>query len=178
MTDDASSLSSERFKLIEKDMNDVQFNEKFDKIISVGVFEHVGNLTRILERLAAILEPGGKTLIHMITVRIPNHMSSGFTHKYIFPHGRYWNHDAIPSHDKDLKTEKRWYMNGMNYHTTLTCWLHRFDAAQDAVRGLDYGIPYPRFRRIWRFYLIMLGTIFSACDGEYNGNGQYLLIHR
>jgi len=34
-----------------------------------------------------------------------------------------------------------------------------------------------KFRRIWRFYLLLLGTIFATCDGEYNGNGQYLMTH-
>jgi cyclopropane-fatty-acyl-phospholipid synthase len=50
-------------------------------------------------------------------------MSSGFTHKYIFPHGRYRNHVANPSHSRDMKTIDRWYLNGMNYHHTLTQWL-------------------------------------------------------
>ena len=177
MNDPRSQLSSGRFTLIEGDLNDIEFAEKFDKIVSVGVFCHVGNLTQSLQKLASLLKPQGRALIHIITVRIPNNMSSGFTHKYIFPHGRYWNHDAIPSHDRDLKTVKRWYINGMNYHQTLTQWLHRFDARQSEFQGLDYGMDYARFRRIWRFYLLLLGTIFATCDGEYNGNGQYLLTH-
>ncbi|EAQ76684.1 MULTISPECIES: cyclopropane-fatty-acyl-phospholipid synthase family protein [unclassified Synechococcus] len=177
MKDPSSQLSSGRFTLIEGDLNEVELPEKFTKIISVGVFCHVGNLTRAFRKLASLLVPGGKALIHIITVRIPNNMSSGFTHKYIFPHGRYWNHDAIPSHDRDLKTIQKWYMNGANYHQTLTAWLNRFDASQDVVSQLDYGMDYARFRRIWRFYLLLLGTIFSSCDGEFNGNGQYLLTH-
>jgi len=177
MNDPRSQLSSGRFTLMEGDLNDIEFAEKFDKIVSVGVFCHVGNLTQSLRKLASLLKPKGRALIHIITVRIPNNMSSGFTHKYIFPHGRYWNHDAIPSHNRDLKTVKRWYINGMNYHQTLTQWLNRFDARQGEFQGLDYGMDYARFRRIWRFYLIMLGTIFATCDGEYNGNGQYLLTH-
>jgi cyclopropane-fatty-acyl-phospholipid synthase len=177
MNDPRSQLSSGRFNLLEGDLNDIEFAEKFDKIVSVGVFCHVGNLTQSLQKLASLLKPQGRALIHIITVRIPNNMSSGFTHKYIFPHGRYWNHDAIPSHNRDLKTVKRWYINGMNYHQTLTEWLHRFDAKQSEFQGLDYGMDYARFRRIWRFYLLLLGTIFATCDGEYNGNGQYLLTH-
>jgi cyclopropane-fatty-acyl-phospholipid synthase len=177
MNDPRSQLSSGRFTLLEGDLNDIEFAEKFDKIVSVGVFCHVGNLTQSLQKLASLLKPQGRALIHIITVRIPNNMSSGFTHKYIFPHGRYWNHDAIPSHSRDLKTVKRWYINGMNYHQTLTQWLHRFDARQSEFQGLDYGMDYARFRRIWRFYLLLLGTIFATCDGEYNGNGQYLLTH-
>jgi cyclopropane-fatty-acyl-phospholipid synthase len=178
MIDPSSQLSSGRFTLIEGDMNEVEFQEKFDKIISIGVFCHVGNLSQIFERFSSMLSPGGGVLIHIITARIPNNMSSGFTHKYIFPHGRYWHHDALPSHSQHLKTVKRWYINGINYHQTLASWLQRFDASQGDIKLLNYGIPYQRFRRIWRFYLILLGTIFAACDGEYNGNGQYLMVPR
>ena len=178
MIDPSSQLSSGRFTLIEGDMNEVELQEKFDKIISIGVFCHVGNLSQIFERFSSMLSPGGGVLIHIITARIPNNMSSGFTHKYIFPHGRYWHHDALPSHSQHLKTVKRWYINGINYHQTLASWLQRFDASQGDIKLLNYGMPYQGFRRIWRFYLILLGTIFAACDGEYNGNGQYLMVPR
>ncbi|MGF1569282.1 MAG: SAM-dependent methyltransferase [Nodosilinea sp.] len=177
MQDPKSYLSSGRFTLHEGDLNEAQFAEKFDKILSIGVFCHVGNLTNAFQKLASFLKSDGKVLIHIITVRIPNNMSSGFTHKYIFPHGRYWNHDAVPSHNRDLKTIDRWYMNGINYHKTLTAWLERFDASQESVKFLDYGMDYAKFRRMWRFYLLLLGTIFATCDGEYNGNGQYLMVH-
>lgn len=176
MQDPQSHLKPDRFTLVEGDLNEVEFAEKFDKILSIGVFCHVGNLTNAFQRLASFLKSDGKVFIHIITVRIPNNMSSGFTHKYIFPHGRYWNHDAVPSHNRDLKTVDRWYMNGMNYNKTLTAWLERFDASQATVQSLDYGMDYAKFRRLWRFYLLLLGTIFASCDGEYNGNGQYLLV--
>ncbi|MFN9175644.1 MAG: SAM-dependent methyltransferase [Synechocystis sp.] len=177
MQDHNSYLSSGRFSLIEGDLNEVKFAEKFDKILSIGVFCHVGNLTNAFQKLASLLKPDGKIFIHIITVCIPNNMSSGFTHKYIFPHGRYWNYDAVPSHDRDLKTIKRWYLNGINYHKTLGAWLQRFDESQAIVKELDYGMDYAKFRRILRFYLLFLGTTFATCDGEYNGNGQYLLTH-
>jgi cyclopropane-fatty-acyl-phospholipid synthase len=177
MQDPTSQLSSDRFTLHEGDLNDAQFTEKFDKILSIGVFCHVGNLTNVFQKLASFLKSDGKVFIHIITARIPNNMSSGFTHKYIFPHGRYWNYEAIPNHNKDLKTIDQWYLNGMNYHQTFTAWLQRFDDAQSEVRSLDYGMEYAKFRRIWRFYLLLLGTAFATCDGEYNGNGQYLLTH-
>jgi len=177
MQDPHSYLSSGRFTLIEGDLNQVQFTEKFDKILSIGVFSHVGNLTNTFQKLSSFLESNGKVLIHIITARLPNNMSSGFTHKYIFPHGRYWNYDAIPSHNRDLKTIDRWYLNGINYHKTFAAWLQRFDDNQASIKLLDFGMDYAKFRRIWRFYLLMLGTAFATCDGEYNGNGQYLMTH-
>jgi cyclopropane-fatty-acyl-phospholipid synthase len=177
MQDPNSHLSSGRFTLYEGDLNEAKFDQKFDKILSIGVFCHVGNLTNAFQELASLLTNEGKVFIHLITARIPNNMSSGFTHKYIFPHGRYWNYDAIPSHDRDLKTINQWYVNGINYHKTFEAWLQRFDAAQPTIKNLDYGMDYAKFRRIWRFYLLLMGTAFATCDGEYNGNGQYLLTH-
>jgi cyclopropane-fatty-acyl-phospholipid synthase len=177
MQDPQSYLSSGRFTLFEGDLNDAQFTEKFDKILSIGVFCHVGNLTNAFQKLASFLKPNGKVFIHIITVRTPNNISSAFTHKYIFPHGRYWNFDAVPSHNKDLKTIQRWYLNGINYYTTFANWLKNFDDNQEYVKTLNYGMDYARFRRIWRFYLMWLGGNFATCEGEYNGNGQFLLVH-
>ena len=102
MQDPESYLSSGRFTLHEGDLNDAKFEEKFDKILSIGVFCHVGNLTKSFQKLASFLKDNGKVFIHILTVRTPNHISSAYTHKYIFPHGRFWNHDAVPSHNKDL----------------------------------------------------------------------------
>ncbi len=177
MQDPNSYLSSGRFTLHEGDLNEAKFTEKFDKILSIGVFCHVGNLTNAFQKLASFLKPDGKVFIHIITARIPNNMSSGFTHKYIFPHGRYWNYDAIPNHNRDLQTIDRWYVNGLNYHKTFTAWLQRFDDHQASIKLLDYHMDYAKFRRIWRFYLLLLGAAFATCDGEYNGNGQYLMTH-
>jgi cyclopropane-fatty-acyl-phospholipid synthase len=176
MEDPSSYLSSGRFTLHEGDLNDAFFEEKFDKIMSVGVFCHVGNLTQSFQKLASFLKDRGKVLIHIITVRTPNHISSVYTHRYIFPHGRFWNYDAVPSHDKDLKTVQRWYLNGSNYSTTFAHWLKNFDDSQAQVKGLNYGMDYAKFRRIWRFYLIWFVSNFASCDGEINGNGQFLMV--
>ncbi len=177
MHDPKSYLSSGRFTLIEGDLNDAHFEEKFDKILSVGVFCHVGNLTQSFKTLASFLKPNGKFFLHIITVRTPNNISSAYTHKYIFPHGRYWSFDAVPRYSKDLKTVKRWYLNGTNYSQTFVAWLKNFDESYASSKNLDYGIEFSRFRRIWRFYLIWFVSNFASCDGEINGNGQFLMVH-
>lgn len=177
MQDPESYLSSGRFTLYEGDLNQVQFQEKFDKILSIGVFCHVGNLTKSFQKLATFLKDEGKVFIHIITVCTPNNISSVYTHKYIFPHGRFWNYDAVPSHNQDLKTIKRWYLNGSNYSQTFASWLKNFDDNQAIVKDLNYGINYAKFRRIWRFYLLWFVSNFASCDGEVNGNGQFLMVH-
>jgi cyclopropane-fatty-acyl-phospholipid synthase len=72
---------------------------------------------------------------------------------------------------------ERWYLNGMNYSKTLACWLENFDASHPEIKDLDYGIAFKKFRRIWRLYLIWFVSNFASCNGEINGNGQYLMVH-
>jgi cyclopropane-fatty-acyl-phospholipid synthase len=143
----------------------------------VGVFCHVGNLTQAFRKLASLMKPEGRFFLHIITVRTPNNVSSAYTHKYIFPHGRYWSFDWIPTYNRDLRTVDRWYLNGMNCSQTLTRWLGNFDGSYDAIKDLDYGMDFRKFRRIWRFYLIWFVANFASCDGEINGNGQFLRTH-
>jgi cyclopropane-fatty-acyl-phospholipid synthase len=102
MQDPESYLSSRRFTLYEGDLNDAQFETKFDKFLSLGVFCHVGHLTQAFQKLASFLKDKGRVVIHIITVRTPNNISSVFTHKYIFPHNRYWK-DDVPATTKTSK---------------------------------------------------------------------------
>jgi cyclopropane-fatty-acyl-phospholipid synthase len=85
--------------------------------------------------------------------------------------------DSIPTFDKDFRTVQRWYLNGMNYSNTLKRWLENFDDSYPVVKDLDYGIDFVKFRRIWRLYLVWFISNFASCDGEINGNGQFLLVH-
>ncbi|MBW4471641.1 MAG: class I SAM-dependent methyltransferase [Stenomitos rutilans HA7619-LM2] len=170
-------LDPSRFTLYEADFNDASFSTKFDKIIAIGLFEHIGNLTQSFQKLASFLKNDGKVLIHIITTSLSQNITDPFIDKYIFPNMRVWSFDAIPEIDRSLKTVSRWYLNGSNYSKTLTNWLENFDQNQAQLKNLDYGIDYTRFRRMWRLYLLLCIAYFDACNGEILGNGQYLMVH-
>jgi len=170
MQDSESYLSSGLFTLYEGDLNDAQFETKFDKILSLGFFCHVGYLTQAFQKLASFLKDKGRVFIQIITVRTPNNISSVFTHKYIFPRNRYWKY-GVPNYNKDLQILKNWYLNGYHYSTTFAKWVKNLDDSQAIVKDLDYSIDYGKFRRIWQFYLMWFVANFAVCDGEYNGNG-------
>jgi cyclopropane-fatty-acyl-phospholipid synthase len=177
MQDPTSYLSSDRFTLDEKDFNDIDFETKFDKILAIGLFEHIGNLTKSFQKLADLLKDDGKVLIHIITTTLPYNITHPFINKYIFPNMRVWSYDTIPKINKDLKTINRWYLNGANYSTTLRNWLSNFDQNQAQVKDLNYGMNYAKFRRLWRLYLFLCIHYFDGWDGQILGNGQYLLVH-
>jgi len=171
-----SQLSSERFTLIERDFNEITFETKFDKVISFGVLEHIGNLTNTLEKIGSFVEDNGRVFIHIISARLPHNIWDPFINKYIFPKARVWHYDQIPSLDRRLKTINKWYINGSNYARTLRSWLNNFDANQDQIKTLNYGMNYGQFCRMWRLYLLLCIAYFEACNGEVLGNGQYLLV--
>ncbi len=170
-----SALSSDRFTLLEADFNDIQFETKFDKIIAIGLFEHIGNLTKSCQKLATYLNPKGNVFIHIISTQLPENITHSFINQYIFPDMRVWNCDVLPQTNQHLKTIGQWYINGNNYAQTLKAWLQNFDDQQAQLKTLDYTMDYPRFRRIWRLYLLFCIQYFEACDGEVLGNAQYLL---
>lgn len=175
MKDPDSYLSSDRFTLYEADFNEVSLDTKFDKVISIGVFEHIGNLQQSLNKLASFLKEDGRVLIHLIVIRLPHNIYSPFLNKYIFPSMRIWNYEAIPNCDRALKTIDKWYLNGINYAKTLHIWLENFDKNQAKISNLNYRMKYNKFRRIWRLYLLWCISYFESCDGEILGLGQYLL---
>ncbi len=176
MQDSESYFSGDRFTLIEGDFNDITFEKKFDKIISLGVFEHFGNLTNAFKKVLSLLKEDGKFLLHIISSKLPHSIFNVFLHKYIFPSARVWSYDNVPNYNKDLKTINQWYLNGSNYAKTLTAWLHNFDQNQEYLKTLDYGMNYAKFRRLWRLYLMWIIAYFEACQGEVLGNGQFLMI--
>jgi cyclopropane-fatty-acyl-phospholipid synthase len=175
MQDPNSYLGSGRFNLIERDFNELYLTSRFDKIITIGFFEHVGNLTRSFQKMAEWLKKDGKVFLHIISTHLPHNAYSPFIDKYIFPRMRVWSYDAPLSRDRDLKAIAHWYLNGYNYGKTLRWWLKNFDAHQEQLQQLDYGIVYEKFRRIWRLYLLWCIAYFEAGEGKIFGNAQYLL---
>jgi cyclopropane-fatty-acyl-phospholipid synthase len=172
-----SHLSSDRFRLYEADFNDVQFETKFDKIIAIGLFEHIGNLTKSCQKLATYLKDDGKVFIHIISTQLPCNITHPFINQHIFPNMRVWNCDVLPQTNQDLKTISQWYINGTNYAQTLRVWLQNFDDHQTQLQGLNYGMSYGKFRRMWRLYLLLCIQFFEYGAGEMLGNAQYLLVH-
>ncbi|MGF1589216.1 MAG: SAM-dependent methyltransferase [Pleurocapsa sp.] len=172
-----SSFNSDRFTLCEADFNDLVLPQKFDKIIAIGLFEHIGNLTKSFAKVASFLKPEGKVFIHIISSSLNHNFWPPFIQKYIFPYARVWHYDFIPNCNQDLKTIDRWFINGLNYAKTLRAWLKNFDENQDVIKTLDFGMDYTRFRRIWRLYLLWCIAYFEAGQGDVLGNGQYLMVH-
>lgn len=127
--------------------------ETFDRIVSVGMFEHVGvpHYREYFNHLRRMLAPEGVALIHTIGRSSPPGVTSPWILKYIFPGGYVPAMSeamtAIECEDLTTTDIEVWRLH---YAETLRHWRARFDANIDKARALYDD----RFCRMWRYYLI------------------------
>ena len=126
--------------------------ETFDRVVSVGMFEHVGprNYGEFFKQLDRLLAPEGTALIHTIAFNVRPQLTSPWITKYIFPGGHIPALSEIAPHFEatilDLSDLEVWRIH---YAETLKHWHDRFDARKAEAEEL-YD---ETFVRMWRYYL-------------------------
>jgi len=158
-----AALASERCKGLPieirvQDYRDV--HEKFDHIVSLGMFEHVGvknyrTYFRVAERC---LKEGGLFLLHTIGGNVSRVTSDPWIGKYIFPGGMIPSVAQIGQAVEDIFVVEDWHNFGTDYDRTLMAWFKNFDAAWPTLRA-KYG---DRFYRMWKYYLLACAGSFRA----------------
>jgi cyclopropane-fatty-acyl-phospholipid synthase len=142
MADTYDPLSNGNFKLIEGTFDEISYkdigHEKFDLVITIGLFEHVVNMHYVLERISDLLLPSGRSLHHFITskIPIPQFLDPDKTRIGLyFPASRTWPQNELSRHIENQDLVKYWFVNGLNYWRTLDAWHRRI---WDNLPGL-YG---------------------------------------
>ncbi|MBE0438703.1 MAG: cyclopropane fatty acyl phospholipid synthase [Gammaproteobacteria bacterium] len=138
------------------------FNEQFDHIVSIGMFEHVGpkNYRTYFEMVNRCLKQDGLFLLHTIG---KNHRRGGvdpWIDKYIFPNGELPAISHIGNAIEDLFVVEDLHNFGADYDTTLMAWYENFEAAWPRFKE-EMG---ERFYRMWRYYLLSCAGAFRARD--------------
>lgn len=127
-------------------------DEQFDRIVSVGMFEHVGapHFGEFFSHVHDLLQPDGVALLHTIGRTTPPGSTNPWIAKYIFPGGYIPAMSetlaAIEHQDLLVTDVEVWRLH---YAETLKAWSARFEANRDKIRALYDD----RFCRMWRFYL-------------------------
>lgn len=131
---------------------------EFDRVVSVGMVEHVGrgNYEEFMEAAKSVLKPGGLFLLHYISA-LKEYPGDAWIKKYIFPGG------VIPSLREiiHIAGEQQFYTVGVeslrrHYNKTLLCWNRNFQAhREEVVKMFD-----ERFARMWELYLCACAATF------------------
>ena len=124
----------------------------FDRIVSVGMFEHVGvpNYETFFRKVSDLLTPDGIALIHTIGRSAPPASHSPWIHKYIFPGGYVPSLSEIaPAVEESGLWQSDIEIWRLHYARTLRAWRDRFEAAEDKLRKMYDDT----FIRMFRYYL-------------------------
>jgi len=135
-------------------------NEKFDSIVSVGMFEHVGykNYRELFKVVNKSLKNHGLCLIHTIASNQTARTCDPWFDKYIFPNGMLPSIKQIGIATEGLFVMEDWHNFGSDYDKTLMAWYKKFNNNWDKFKD-EYG---DRFYRMWRYYLLSLAGGFRA----------------
>ena len=153
-----------RFELTDYRSFNRDGRQRFDRIASIGMFEHVGhkNFDAYFETAQRSLVDDGLFLLHTIGKNRAGTATDPWTEKYIFPNG------ALPSAAELATSAERrfviedWHNFGADYDRTLMAWHARFEQAWPGLRS-RYG---DRFHRMWRYYLLSCAGTFRARDNQ------------
>lgn len=137
---------------------------QFDKVVSVGMFEHVGqkNYPAYFDIARRALRDDGLFLLHTIGSHITTAHTDPWIDRYIFPNGKLPSARELATVLEGRFIIEDWHNFGPDYDRTLMAWRDNFDQAWPRL-STHYD---ERFRRMWRYYLSSCAGFFRARQGQ------------
>jgi cyclopropane-fatty-acyl-phospholipid synthase len=169
--------------VVTADMNDFSTDRRFDRVVSVEMFEHMSNWRALLTRVNGWLRPDGLLFLHVFTHRTAPYRfdvddPADWIAQYFFTGGVMPSHD-LPRQFPDLfAVEDDWRWSGEHYARTAEQWLQNFDANRaviDPILTEAYGPDATIWRRRWRLFFLATSGLFGHRDGEEWGVSHYRL---
>lgn len=137
---------------------------KFDRIFSLGMFEHVGvrNYRKYFAKVRELLAPDGLFLLHTIGSNASHKANDPWIERYIFPNSLIPSMAQIAKALEKLFVVEDWHNFGPDYDRTLMEWYKRFQARWSEI-AQQYD---ERFRRMWEFWLLSSAAHFRSRRGQ------------
>jgi len=136
----------------------------FDRILSVGMFEHVGykNYATYFKKVRNLLKDDGLFLLHTIAGNETTVRTDPWIERYIFPNGMLPSASQVSRAWEGELVLEDWHNFGPDYDRTLMAWHANFTGAWQDLKQ-SYG---ERFRRMWDYYLLSCAGVFRARENQ------------
>jgi cyclopropane-fatty-acyl-phospholipid synthase len=173
----------DRLTVLTADVNALAPAQRFDRVVSIEMFEHMRNWEALLARIAGWLEPGGQLFVHLFSHRqLAYEFAGTWAADRFFTAGRMPSHELLLHFQRDLEVRESWAVSGTHYGRTLAAWLERLDAHADRARAVLADAVGERHaaRALagWRLFLLSTEQMWSRRDGEEWMVSHYLLAPR
>jgi cyclopropane-fatty-acyl-phospholipid synthase len=174
-------------RVITSDMNVFEIGARFDRVVSVEMFEHMRNWRELFRRIQGWLNPGGKFFMHIFVHRsVPYAFvekdANDWMSRYFFSGGMMPN-DELPLRFQDhLRFLRRWRWDGRHYEKTANAWLAEIDRQRIGVLPIlagTYGSDQAElwFTR-WRIFFMACAELWGYNDGQEWWVSHYLFERR
>jgi cyclopropane-fatty-acyl-phospholipid synthase len=133
---------------------------EFDRIVSIGMFEHVGskNYKTFMKVVRRCLKAEGLFLLHTIAGNTSVHSMDPWIRKYIFPNSMLPSAKQISSASEGILMLEDWHSFGQYYDQTLMAWHQNFTRNWDKIKDMYDN----RFYRMWTYYLLLCAGTFRS----------------
>ncbi len=171
-------------RVITADMNNFDPVDRFDRVVSVEMFEHMRNYRELLARVTSWLKPGGTIFIHIFCHRkfvYPYEIkdATDWMARYFFTGGMMPSFDIFENYPDIVRLDSLWKVDGTHYKHTANAWLNNMDRHRDRIMDIfenTYGTEQAtRWFRYWRVFFMACAEMFGLRNGQEWFVGHYLL---
>ena len=170
-------------EVITADMNDFQTTDRFDRVVSVEMFEHMSNWPGLLARVRGWLAPEGRLFLHVFThattpYRFDVADPGDWVAQHFFAGGVMPSHGLIGRFGDLFELEADWRWEGHHYQRTANDWLINFDRNREQIGQIlrpVYGEAAPLWMRRWRLFFLATAGLFGHHRGAVWGVSHYRL---
>jgi cyclopropane-fatty-acyl-phospholipid synthase len=181
--DCARGLGVKNLTVVTCDMNDFNIGSRFDRIVSVEMFEHMANWRDLLTRTRGWLKPEGRLFLHVFShntapYRFEVKDKNDWIAQHFFTGGVMPSHNLIRSFSDIYSVEQDWRWSGEHYERTALHWLENFDRSEDRIWPAlveTYGADARLWKRRWRLFFLATAGLFGHAGGAEWGVSHYLL---
>ncbi len=184
-------LAAERglanLRVLTRDMNEFEPAGRYDRIVSVEMFEHMRNYRELFRRIAGWLNPGGRFFMHIFCHRsgayeFVDEGPADWMGRHFFSGGIMPSDDLPLRFQEDLRLLRRDRWNGRHYQRTANAWLENMDRRRGAILPImaaTYGEDHAEqwFQR-WRIFFMACAELFGLEEGREWYVTHYLFARR
>lgn len=161
--------------VITADINIFTTEKKFDRIVSVEMFEHMRNYKMLFEKVSSFLKDEGKLFVHIFTHKEYAYKfevidETDWMSKYFFTGGIMPSDHLLLYFNEHLCIQKHWHVSGMHYSKTSEAWLQNMDEHKKDIIPLfetTYGKDQAtKWWVYWRIFYMACAELWGYNNGE------------
>lgn len=181
ISEQAEQRGITNIKIVSSEMYALNLSGQFDRVISVEMFEHIGNYQQLLKMIGHALKPEGKLFIHIFThkefaYRFDATDNTNLVSRYFFTGGIMPSDKLLFYFNDDVKIQAHWHVSGLHYQKTAEAWLSNMDANKNNILplfeqtyGKDEAIKWWNY---WRIFYMSCAELWG-----YNNGNEWLVSH-